>query len=72
VIASLRLLCELETIYKLILFVLQKLNLFLSDRNVETIFVILVESKIRDDTKYRFKERQLNERMRDAIVRILD
>jgi hypothetical protein len=72
VIASLRLLCELKTIYKLISFVLQRLNSFLNDRNVKIIFIILIKLEIRDNIKYRFKEQQLDERMRDAIVHILD
>jgi len=71
VIADLRLLCELKTIYKSILLVLQKLNSFSSDRNVETVFVISVESEICNYIKYCLKKRQSDKRMRNAIVRIL-
>jgi hypothetical protein len=54
------------------LFILQRLNLFSNNRNVEAIFVILVKFKIRNDIKHRFKKQQLNKRIRDAIVHILN
>jgi len=60
-----------KTIHKLILFVLQRLNLFLNNRNIKIIFVILIESKIRNNIKHRFKERYFNKRIQDAIVYIL-
>jgi len=71
VITNLRLLCRLKTIYKSISLVLQRLNSFSSDRNVETVFVISIESEIRNYIKHCLKERQPDRRMRSAIVRIL-